>query len=125
MESASSISPASLLSRLRTFAFTALALPLRFSGGFRRCGAAVRLLGLLHRAGRLCILRGPLHGITHHDPAAFGTRDSTLDHDQAAVHIDLRHFEILRGHAVGAVMAVHLLVLEGFARILTAAGATQ
>src|SRR5215472_2045668 len=66
-----------------------------------------------------------LRRIADHHPAALGTRDRALDHDEAAFDIDLRHFEVLRGHVVDAVMAVHLLVLEGPAGILAAARTTQ
>src|SRR6185503_7877444 len=92
MESASSISPASLLSRLRTLAFTALALRLSFSCRFRcRRGAAIDFLGLLHRSGHFRVFRqGTLHGIAHHHPAALMTRDRALHHDEPALDIHLR-----------------------------------
>jgi hypothetical protein len=66
-----------------------------------------------------------LDGIAHHHPATLGSGHCAADHDETALDIDLGDFEILRGHVVGAVMAVHLLVLESLARILTAAGTTQ
>ena len=66
-----------------------------------------------------------LDGIAHHHPAALGARHRAADHDQAALDIDLGHFQILGGDIVDAVMAVHLLVLEGLARILAAAGTAQ
>src|SRR5580765_8069543 len=126
MESASSISPAALLSRLRTFAFIALALRPRFSRRFRGCGIAIGLFGFLHRTWGFRILRKrALHGVSHHDPAAFVAGHGALHHDEPALHIHLRHFEVLCGHAVCAVMAVHLLVLEGLAGILATTGAAK
>src|SRR4051794_24070453 len=126
MESASSISPVLLLSRLRTLAFIALALRLFFGRRFYGSGATVRLLGLLDGPGRHCLFRqSPLHGIAHHHPAAFRAGHGALDHDEAALDVHLGHFEILRGHAIGAVMTMHFLVLEGLAGILAAAGTTE
>src|SRR6185312_9103557 len=64
-------------------------------------------------------------GVAHHHPAALGTRHRAADHDEAALDVDFGDFEILRRHAIHAVMAVHLLVLEGLARILAAARTTE
>src|SRR3569832_2215615 len=119
MASFSSTSPAALLSRLRTLVFiSALTL---FFGRDRRGGRSA----LLHRSRRRHILMRLLDGIAHHHPTALGTRHCAAHHDQPALDIDLGHFQILGGDIVDAVMAVHLLVLEGLARILTAAGAAQ
>src|SRR6185437_3990725 len=116
MASLSSTSPADLLSRLRTLVFIlALALGRRFGS----------LFALLHgsRLGRILVRL--LDGVAHHHPAALGARHRAAHHDQAALDIDFRHFQVLGGDVVDAVMAVHLLVLEGLARILTAAGTAQ
>src|SRR6185312_15081171 len=64
-------------------------------------------------------------GVAHHHPAALGTRHRAADHDKAALDVDFGDFEVLRRHAIHAVMAVHLLVLEGLARILTTARTTE
>src|SRR3954466_10336975 len=66
-----------------------------------------------------------LHRIAHGDPAALGARHRTLDEDEATLDIGLHHLEIERGDAVDAHMAGHLLVLEGLAGVLTAAGRTD
>src|ERR1051326_5335008 len=122
ISSLSSISPADLLSRLRTFVFTS-ALRLFFSS---RSGRAIRLFGLLHRTRRLRLLwERALDGIAHHHPAAFAAGHRAANHDQPTFDINLRHFQILRGHAIGAVVAMHLLVLEGLARILTSTGTAE
>src|SRR6185312_11852123 len=111
MASLSSTSPAALLSRLRTLVFiSALAL---FFGRSRRGGGSS---ALLHGSGRRHILVRLLDGVTHHHPTTFGTRHGAAHHDQAAFDINLGHFQILGGDIVDAVMAVHLLILEGLAR---------
>src|SRR6185437_7423520 len=66
-----------------------------------------------------------LHGIAHRDPAALGARHRALDQDEAALDIGLHDLEIERRHPIDAHVARHLLVLEGLARILTAAGRTD
>src|SRR5262249_19300429 len=118
MSSFSSTSPADLLSRLRTLVFIS-ALALFFGRGGGGSGA------LLHGSGRRHILVRLLDGVAHHHPAALGARHGATHHDQTALDIDLGHFQILGGDIVDAVMAMHLLVLEGLARILTTAGAAQ
>src|SRR5262249_29660549 len=119
MSSARSMSPAALDSSVITLCFILRPRPFRFLG-FRLGG----LLALLHRR-RHAALHGPLHRIAHHYPAALGARNGAAQHDEAALDIDLRDFHILRGDALVAVMAVHLLVLEGLARVLTAAGTAE
>src|SRR5208282_1118417 len=63
--------------------------------------------------------------VADHHPTALAAGHCAPDHDQATLDIDLCHFQILRGDAVDAVMAVHLLVLERPARILASAGTAQ
>src|SRR5262245_118649 len=63
-----------------------------------------------------------LDGIAHRDPAAVVAGDRALDQDEAALDVGLHHLEIERGDALDAHVASHLLVLEGLAGILTAAG---
>src|SRR5665213_1119023 len=122
MSSFSSTSPADLLSRLRTFVFIS-GLCSRFRRHFfgQRCG----LLALRNRTRHRRILVRLLDGVAHHHPAALGARHRAAHHDEAALDIDFRDFEILRCDVLVAVMAVHLLVLESLARILTAARAAQ
>src|SRR5438093_6176542 len=123
ISSLSSISPADLLSRLRTFVFTGSALRLFFGNRGRR---TVRLFRLLHRTGRLRLLRErALDRVPYHDPAAFAAGNRAAHHDQPAFDIHLSHFKILRGHAIGTVMTMHFFILEGFARILSATRATK
>src|SRR6185503_869505 len=63
--------------------------------------------------------------IADHHPTALGARNGAADHDEAALDIHFRDFEVLRRDVLVAVVTVHLLVLEGLARILTAAGTTE
>ena len=84
---------------------------------------AVGARGHAELAGLRRLLRQRLlHGVAHRDPAALGAGHRALDQDQAALDVGLHHLEIERGHAIDAQMARHLLVLEGLARILAAAG---
>src|SRR5665647_325623 len=92
-----------------------LSLGFRF-GGFRHA----ELAGLRHILMRLLLYR-----VAHGDPAALGAGHRALDHDEAALDIGLHHLEIERGHPVDAHVAGHLLVLEGFAGVLPAAGAAD
>src|SRR5665647_2322181 len=85
-------------------------------GGF----AEAELAGL-----RRILMRLLFHGIAYGNPAALGARHRTLDQDQAPLDVGLDHFEIERGDAVDAHVTGHLLVLEGLARVLTAAGRTD
>src|SRR6185312_13517577 len=83
--------------------------------------------GLGARLAELARLRGILrqrllHRIAHGDPAALGARHRTLDEDKTALDVELHDLEIERRHAVDAHVTGHLLVLEGLAGILTAAG---
>src|SRR5882757_8080154 len=66
-----------------------------------------------------------LDGIAHGDPAAVVAGDCALDQDEAALDVGLHHLEIERGDAVDTHVPRHLLVLEGLARVLTAAGRTD
>src|ERR1700692_2128969 len=77
----------------------------------------LELAGLWHALGQLL-----LHRVAHRDPAALGARHGAFDHDEAARHVGLHDLEIERGHTVHAKVTGHLLVLEGLAGVLTAAG---
>src|SRR5262249_18439196 len=63
-----------------------------------------------------------LDGIAYRDPAAVVAGNCPLDQDEAALDVGLHHLEIERGDALDALVAGHLLVLEGLAGILAAAG---
>src|SRR5262245_1207370 len=63
-----------------------------------------------------------LDGIAHGDPAAVVAGHCPLDQDEAALDVGLHHLEIEGGDALDTHVAGHLLVLEGLAGILTAAG---
>src|ERR1700728_131046 len=77
----------------------------------------LELAGLRHAVRQLL-----LHRIAHRDPAAFDAGHRALDQDEAALNVGLHDFEGERGHPFDAEMAGHLLVLEGLAGVLTAAG---
>src|SRR5580692_1955372 len=83
-----------------------------------RCRAGeLELAGLWHAVGKFL-----LHRVAHHDPAALDAGDCALDQDQSALDVGLHDLQIERGHALDAHVPCHLLVLEGLARILPAAG---
>jgi hypothetical protein len=63
-----------------------------------------------------------IDGVTQHDPAALGAGHGALDHDQATVGVGLDDLQVLRGHALIAHVAGHLLALEHLARVLTLTG---
>src|SRR3984893_18994116 len=63
-----------------------------------------------------------LHRVAHRDPAALGARHCALDQNEPARDVGLHDLEVERRHAVDAEVAGHLLVLEGLARVLAAAG---
>src|SRR3984957_13593350 len=65
------------------------------------------------------------HRVAHRDPSAFDARNGAFHHDQAALNVGLHHLQIERGDPIDAEMTRHLLVLEGPARILPAAGRTD
>src|SRR5215216_6972974 len=111
--------PASLPSRVVTFSSISRALLL---------GRSLSLLaaGDLELAGLRSILRQRLlDGVAHRDPAALGAGNGALGEDQAALDVGLHHTQIERGDAIDAHVAGHLLVLEGLAGVLTAAGRTD
>src|ERR1700722_8499646 len=112
--------PASLPSRVVTFSSISRALLL--GRRFRSLLAT----GDLELAGLGSFLRQRLlDGVTHRDPAALGAGNGAFDQDQAACDVGLDHAQIERGDAVDAHVTGHLLVLEGLARILPAAGRTD
>jgi len=88
--------------------------------GRRRGIRQFELARLRHVARQLL-----LHGIAHHDPAAFDAGHGAFDQNQSASNIGLPHFQIQRGHAINAEVTGHFLVLEGLAGILAAAGRTM
>src|SRR5580658_3548952 len=119
--------PALLPSSEVTFNSMSRALP-GIRGGFfvlrrrRRC----RIFGKLEFSGLWHAVRQPLlHGIAHRDPTAVDAGHGAFDQDKTARHVGLHHFQIERSHPLDAEMAGHLFVLEGFARILTTAGAAD
>src|SRR5580693_1319343 len=77
----------------------------------------LELAGFRHAVRQLL-----LHRVAHRDPAAFDAGHRAFDHDEAARDVGLHDFEIERGHTVHAKMTGHLLVLEGLAGVLAAAG---
>src|ERR1700761_4680092 len=110
--------PASLPSRVVTFSSISHALLLgrRFRG----------LLGNLELAGLRSFLRQRLlDGVADRDPAALGAGNGALDQDQTTRDVGLDHPQIERGDAIDTHVTGHLLVLEGLAGILTAAGRTD
>src|SRR5271163_1090414 len=118
--------PDSLPSREVTF--SSISRPLLAFGRrrLRSRGRRCRTLGELELA-RLGRVGGQLllHSVAHRDPAALDARHRALDQDEAALDIGLHHFQIERRHPVDAEMAGHFLVLEGLARVLSAAGRTD
>src|SRR5262245_49845609 len=132
--------PASLPSRVVIFISISRAL-LRGSSRLRRGRLGWLLLGLglglgrglgfgafadAELAGLRRFLRQLLfHGITHRHPAALGAGNRAFDQQKATFYIGLHDLEIERRHALDAQVARHLLVLEGLARILAAAGAAD
>src|SRR3984885_6261176 len=78
-------------------------------------------LARLRRVFRQCLL----HRIAHRDPSALGAGNGTFDQDKATCDIGLHHTQIERGDAVDTHVTGHLLVLEGLAGILPAAGRTE
>src|SRR3984957_17415412 len=112
--------PASLPSRVVTFSSISRALLL--GRRFRSLLAT----GDLELAGVGSFLRQRLlDGVTHRDPAALGAGNGAFDQDQAACDVGLDHAQIERGDAIDTHMTGHLLVLEGLAGVLTAAGRTD
>src|ERR1700694_3041631 len=122
ISSESCTEPAALPSSVVTFNSISRALLLGRHGGCLLAAA----LGEAELAGLRRILRqGFLHGIAHRDPSALGAGNGAFDQDQAARDIGLHHAQLERGDAIDAHVAGHLLVLEGLAGILTAAGRTD
>src|SRR5262245_44237981 len=121
ISSESSTEPEDLPSKDWTFSSMSRALLLNLRAGRRWLFGAG--LGQTELAGLRRILRQRLlHGITHRDPAALGAGHRALNQDQAAINVGLHDLQIERGHPIDTHVAGHLLVLEGLAGILTAAG---
>src|SRR5579859_2727474 len=101
-ESARSISPTCMLSRLVTADFIALFLLLRrvFRG---RCLG--RGGGRLETGRERDILwRRPFLGVAHQDVTAVGSRHGPFDHDQAALGVDRNDLQVLSGNPYVAQM---------------------
>src|SRR5229473_3514414 len=109
--SARSMLPTSLLSRLVMASF--------MSGSPR---PAPRRQQPARRRARQVLGRLAFHRVLDQHVAAIGAGHRALDHDEAALAIGGDDAQILRGHALVAVMAGHLLVLEDLAGILALAG---
>src|ERR1700754_15701 len=121
MASDSWTEPASLPSRVVTFSSISRALLL---GRRFRCLFAAASNLELARLGSLLRQR-LLDGVAHRNPAALGAGNGAFDEDQAACYVGLHHAKIERGDAIDTHVTGHLLVLEGLAGILTAAGRTD
>src|SRR5665647_1203596 len=96
--------------------------------GLGRLGVGLGLGGLADAelAGfRRILMQLLLHGVAYGNPAAFGARHRAFDQQQSALDIGAHDLEIERGDAIDAHMTGHLLVLEGLAGVLTAAGRTD
>src|SRR5579872_7245293 len=119
-ESARSISPTCMLSRLVTADFMALFLLLRRA--FRSRRLARDRGGLESRRERDILGRRPLLGVAHQDITAVRSGHGTLDHDQAALGIDRDDLQVLGGDPHVAQMSRHLLARKSPARILAVAG---
>src|SRR5215467_8108436 len=115
MASGSSTEPAASPSSDMTFSSMSRALLCRRLPTI--AGLVVRTLVArrLGRARRCLGLRQP-------ELAALGAGHGALDQDEAALDVGLHHLEIERGDAIDAHVARHLLVLEGLAGVLAAAG---
>src|SRR5437588_2570694 len=119
MASGRSTEPAAVPSRLVTFNSMSRSLVRR---SCRTLGTG-RGLRQPELAGRRKILRQRLlDRIAQPDPAALGSRYRAFDQHEPALDVGHHHLEIERGHPVDAHVAGHLLVLEGLAGILAAAG---
>src|SRR5688572_3881011 len=127
--SASSISPALPPSMVLTAIFMVLSLSRRPSGfggicrrRFRR--GSRRLASSLAQAGRVrrILGAGALGGVLDDDVAAARAGDGAGDQQQALLVVGGDDLEVLRGHALVAVVAGHLLAGEGAAGILAVTG---
>ena len=65
------------------------------------------------------------NGIAHQHPAALRPGDRAAHHDEAAVDVGLDDDEVLRGDALVAHVAGHLLALEHLAGVLALTGRTE
>src|SRR5687768_7084923 len=116
--------PASLPSSVVIFMSILFAL-LR-SRSFRRCGFRGGVVSQAELARlRRVLVQLLLHRVAQGDPATAMTRHRAVNQHEAAFDIDLGNLEVQGGDAGVAHLARHLLVLEGLARILTAAGRTD
>src|SRR5471030_634421 len=116
--------PAALPSSVVTFNSISHA-PL-FDGRFGGCCLFAAAIGQAELARLRRVLRQRLlHCIAHRDPSALGAGNGAFDQDQAAGDIGLHYAQIERGDTVDAHVTGHLLVLEGLAGILPAAGRTD
>src|ERR671936_749171 len=118
MASDSCTEPASLPSSVVTFSSISRALLL--GRRFRSLARDLELAGL-----RRFLRQRLLDGVAHPDPAALGAGNGAFDEDQATLDVGRDHAQIQRGDAVDTHVAGHLLVLEGLAGVLAAAGRTD
>src|SRR5579883_880421 len=123
MASGSSTDPAAVpssmvtvISMSRPLARAGIGRGLPLPGGSFRQSKFARLRRLLGQ----CFL----DRVAQHDPTAFVARHRALDQHQAALDVGLHHFQIERGDTLDAHVPGHLLVLEGLAGVLAAAGRT-
>src|SRR6195256_2784245 len=112
--------PAALPSRVVTFSSISRALLLG-----RRCRSLLTARDLELAGLRRFLRQRLLDGVAYRDPSALGAGNGAFDQDQAALDVGLHHAQIERGDLIDAHVAGHLLVLEGLAGVLTAAGRTD
>src|SRR6185437_11426477 len=121
--SARSISPALPPSMVLTAIFMIRSLSLR-SGVGRRSLGRLRFRGSLAQAGRIrgVLVTSFLRRVLDDDEAVGGAGNGAGHQQQALLVVGGDDLEVLRGHALGAVVAGHLLAREGAAGILAVAG---
>src|SRR5512138_3121390 len=122
--SASSISPALPPSMVLTAIFMVPSLSRRTFSRRRFRRGSRRLTGSLAQAGRVRSIlgTGALGGVLDDDVAATRAGNGAGDQQQALLVVGGDDLEVLRGHALVAVVAGHLLAREGAAGILAIAG---
>src|SRR4030095_1220465 len=122
--SASSLSPALPPSMVLTAIFMVLSLSRRTVGRRRFRRGSCRLASSLAQAGRVRSIlgAGALGGVPDADVAAARARNGAADQQQPLLVVGGDDLEVLRGHALVAVVARHLLAGEGAAGILAVTG---
>src|SRR5438876_1100394 len=122
--SLSSTEPADLPSSVVTLSSMSRPLAARLGHESRRRSRGFRRDRTKRARLRRFLRQVLLDRVAHGDPAALRAGNRALDQDEAARDIGLDDLEIERGDPLDAEMTRHLLVLEGLARILPAAGRT-